>query len=210
MITHPSLFLRSFYPSLHWRIIEKRKTNGIYLTFDDGPTPGVTNLILDLLKKFNAKATFFCIGKNVVRFPQLYRRILEEGHQVGNHGFSHLNGWKTSSKVYVHDVMRCAEEIDSNLFRPPYGKISSSQIKILKKQFEIIMWSVLSMDYSKNISKERSLSITLKKLKKGDIITLHDSLKAKESMLYVLENLLLYLEQRKWKSEKIKIGSKNP
>ena len=203
MITHPSLLIRKIYPSLHWRISAENDSAGVYLTFDDGPTPGVTNLVLKLLKKFNAKATFFCVGKNVVRYPQLYQKIIAEGHQVGNHGFNHLNGWKTSSEEYIQDVLLCANSVNSNLFRPPYGKISNRQIRLLKKNFHIIMWSVLSMDYSAKVPKEKSLSITLKKLKNGDIVTMHDSLKAKENMLFVLEHLLEHLEQRKWKSKKI-------
>jgi len=208
MITHPSVILRKIYPSLNWRISTENYSAGVYLTFDDGPTPGVTNQVLKLLKKFNAKATFFCVGKNVIRYPRLYQRIIEEGHQVGNHGYNHLNGWKTSSKEYIQDVLRCSKSVDSNLFRPPYGKISNRQIRMLKRNFHIIMWSVLSMDYSVKISKEKSLSITLKKLKNGDIITMHDSVKAKDNMLFVLEHLLEHLELRKWESRKIIVKGK--
>lgn len=201
MFTHPSSFLRQLYPSLQWKVVTKEPS--IYLTFDDGPTPGVTDWVLDKLKQYNAKATFFCIGKNVAAHPQLYQRIIQEGHEVGNHSYNHLNGWKYTSNAYAQDVMKCAELVDSKLFRPPYGKISPAQIMALKKDFKIVMWSVLSKDYHPGTSKERSLEITIKQLEKGDIIIMHDSLKAEQSMKYVLENLLILAQEKGWKCKKI-------
>ena len=193
--------MRQLYPSLEWKV-DTNEPN-IYLTFDDGPTPGVTEWVLDTLKKYNAQATFFCIGKNVAAHPEIYQRVIDEGHQVGNHSFNHVNGWKNTSSTYVHDVKQCAELVESKLFRPPYGKISPTQIKALKKDFKIIMWSVLSKDFHPGTSKEKSLKITLKQLKKGDIIILHDSVKAEENMKYVLEKLLIYAQEKGWKCKKL-------
>tara|TARA_R110002072_G_scaffold56314_1_gene145951 strand:+ start:782 stop:1411 length:630 start_codon:yes stop_codon:yes gene_type:complete len=201
MFTHPSGILKQLYPSLYWNV----KTNepAIFLTFDDGPTPGVTEWILEILKSYNAKATFFCIGKNVEMHPELYQQIVSEGHAVGNHTYQHLNGWKVSKNNYLEDVQKCAQLIDSKIFRPPYGKISSQQIRVLKNEFKIVMWSVLSKDYDPRTSKEKSLGISLKQLKGGDIITLHDSLKAADKMKYVLENLLQHTQQKGWILKKI-------
>lgn len=201
MFTHPSNLLRQLYPSLHWNV--KTEKPSIYLTFDDGPTPGVTEWVLDFLKRYNAKATFFCIGKNVAAQPELYQRIIEEGHAVGNHTYHHLNGWKTSKKKYLEDIEKCTQLINSKLFRPPYGKISSQQIRELKSQFKIVMWSILSKDYDPKISKEKSLEICLKQLKAGDIITLHDSIKAADKMKFVLENFLQHVDQKGWDCRKI-------
>lgn len=122
-------WLRAVYPSFIWKIYTDEKV--IYLTFDDGPHKTATSFVLDELKKFNAKATFFCVGNNVVSYGEIYQRILEEGHSVGNHTYHHLNGWKSTDQLYVKDVYEAAREIDSSLFRPPYGRIKKFQAKLL-------------------------------------------------------------------------------
>jgi peptidoglycan-N-acetylglucosamine deacetylase len=159
----------------------------IYLTFDDGPTPGVTEQVLGLLQQHNAKATFFCLGKNVEAHPELYQQIIREGHSIGNHSYSHPDGWKTCTFSYVKNVLQASTAIESNLFRPPYGHITFSQASLLRKKFQIVMWDVLSGDFDPGITKEKCLDNVLKNATKGSVVVLHDSLKAKERMLYALE-----------------------
>lgn len=176
------------FPSLIW---DKRETGKkLYLTFDDGPTPGVTSKILDLLDQFNAKATFFCLGRNVDRHPELFREILTRKHAVGNHTYSHLKGWKTCSQEYYKDIELSSRLINSKLFRPPYGQIKRSQIKFLKRKYQIMMWDVMSHDYNPNISKKRCLRAVLRYSKNGSILVFHDSEKASEKVLYILPVLL--------------------
>jgi peptidoglycan/xylan/chitin deacetylase (PgdA/CDA1 family) len=201
LISHPPKFLERIYSSLIWNIPTEKKA--VYLTFDDGPTEIVTDKVLDLLKKYKAKATFFCLGKNVVANPQIYSRILSEGHQVGNHSQNHLNGWKTNNAEYIRDIEKAKEAIDSNLYRPPYGKIKSNQIKKLRKTYRIIMWSILSRDYDLKISAEKCLKICLTNLKPGSIIVFHDSLKAEEKMLFALDGLLKHLTKNEFSCETI-------
>jgi len=153
----------------------------VYLTFDDGPHPQITPWVLDLLNRYQAKATFFCIGKNVDSFPDIYRRIIEEGHRVGNHTQHHLNSKKTDESVWLQDVREAALRIDSNLFRPPYGQISRFQEKVLrdaKPGYRTIMWSVLSGDFDQNLKPEDCVKIVSKYSKPGGIIVFHDSEKA--------------------------------
>ena len=188
MLTHPAFFLRSIYPSLVWDI--KTEEAVLYLTFDDGPTPGVSDVLLDLLDQFNAKATFFCVGNNIAKYPELYKRILSEGHEVGNHTFSHKNGWVSNNLEYIKDVRSFQEYHTTQFFRPPYGRLKPAQIQALKHDYKIIMWSALSMDYHSRVSKEECYQNANKKLKGGDIIVFHDSLKAKEKMLYAVERIL--------------------
>ena len=185
------------YPSLHWDI--QTKASNIYLTFDDGPTPGVTDIVLDKLKAAGAKATFFCLGKNIVENPSLYKRIIKEGHKIGNHTFSHVNGWGTTTKAYLEDVRSFEELHSTNLFRPPYGRIKSSQINSIKQKYKIVMWSILTRDYDDLISKEDCLGITMKRLKPGAILVFHDSLKAKERMLFVLDHVLEAVKNNNWR-----------
>ena len=179
------------YPFCVWDIPTKEKI--IYLTFDDGPNPIATPLVLDTLNEYNAKATFFCIGKNVLENTVLYRRILIEGHRVGNHTHNHLNGWKTKDKDYIDNIYEASKYIDSDLFRPPYGKISKFQIACLtkqKKKFEIIMWDVLSGDFDKKISVEKCISNVIKNSTPGSVIVFHDSEKAYEKMSKTLPIIL--------------------
>lgn len=201
IISNPPKALQKFYSKLHWKV-ETDEPN-IYLTFDDGPTPGITEKVLDLLKDYNAKATFFCIGKNVQANQDLFNRIVNEGHQVGNHSHSHLNGWKTKTTAYIDDVMQCTEIFQSPLFRPPYGRMKKKQIKKLREQFKIVMWSVLSMDFDANKSEDQCWEITAKQLKPGAIVTFHDSLKAEKRMLSTLEKTLQMGKEKGWEFVKI-------
>lgn len=181
------------------RIWEIAGSNKVYLTFDDGPHPEHTPWVLDELKKNNAKATFFCIGKNVVLYPDVYRRILNEGHAVGNHTQHHLNGWKGDDAGYMQDVQEAAKYIDSNLFRPPYGRLSSFREKTLREsaaKYRIIMWSVLSGDFDPGISKDQCLNNVVLKTKAGSIVVFHDSEKAAEKMKYALSGLLTMLADK--------------
>ncbi|MBL0314391.1 MAG: polysaccharide deacetylase family protein [Flavobacteriales bacterium] len=164
----------------------------LYITFDDGPTPGVTDTALDILKKYEAKATFFCLGKNVVEHPALYQRILNEGHSIGNHSWDHPDGWKTSDISYLKNALRAGQHIQSGLFRPPYGRITLSQAKALRKKYQLIMWTVLSADFDPAVSPEKCLTNVLSNIDNGSIIVFHDSLKAKKNMLYALEESLKF------------------
>lgn len=164
----------------------------LFLTFDDGPVPGPTEFVLDTLKKFNVLATFFCIGDNMRRNPHLVKEIINDKHQLGNHTFHHVNGWKTNVQEYVSEVKECDRELqpylpntNKKLFRPPYGRITKNQIHQLD-DFEIIMWDVLSVDYNKNLSPEACLRNTLKATRAGSIIVFHDSVKAEKNLRYAL------------------------
>jgi peptidoglycan-N-acetylglucosamine deacetylase len=200
-------FIKIFYPSLIWNIPTKEKT--IFLTFDDGPTPDVTEKVLDLLNQYNAKATFFCLGKNVVAHPDLFKSIINQGHAVGNHTYNHLHGWKTEDSIYFDDVQQCKEAVNSLLFRPPYGRIKFSQIRKLKHDYKIIMWDILSGDFDKNLSKEKSLSVLLNTIRKDSIVVYHDSIKASEKMLYTLPIILEQYSAKGFRFDSINLAQKH-
>ncbi len=173
-----------------WKIPSREKI--LYLTFDDGPHETVTPFVLDQLKKYNAKATFFCLGKNVQSHPEIYKRILNEGHKTGNHTFNHLNGWKVSKNNYTDDVKEAAKYINSKFFRPPYGKATPSSLKILRSEFgyKIIMWHILSGDFDEKISPEKCTNNVKKHAGKGSIVVFHDSSKAWKSLSFALPEVL--------------------
>ena len=187
--------LKKLYPSLIWDFYNK-ETKAIFLTFDDGPTPGVTDKALDILKAYGAKATFFCKGINVEKHPELYKRILSEGHDVGNHTFNHLKGWYTKNKVYFEDIRLARKLIDSPLFRPPYGKITFPQVWELKKNYKIIMWDIMSFDYDNNISQEQCAKNVIDNLEPGSIVTYHDSVPASQNMLFALKRTLDFAKDK--------------
>jgi peptidoglycan/xylan/chitin deacetylase (PgdA/CDA1 family) len=171
----------------------------VYLTFDDGPHPVATPFALSLLAEFEATATFFCVGKNVVEHPALYGRILEEGHAVGNHTQHHLNGWKTNTVQYVEDAEHASRSIASRLFRPPYGKIKRKQAKLLKEAgYQLVFWSLLSGDFDEGISAARCLENVALKLRPGDIVVFHDSEKAWPRMEYALPRVLEHCKIKNW------------
>lgn len=184
-------WLRGLYPGLTWRIPGREKI--LYLTFDDGPHETATPYVLDQLQRFGAKATFFCIGKNVATYPDIYQRILAEGHAVGNHTQHHVNGWKVSDEVYLNEVQLAATLIHSDLFRPPYGRIKRSQQKKLQNQYpqlQTIMWDVLSADFDEQLTGEACLGYVVYHSKPGSIIVFHDSAKAWNRMQYALPRVL--------------------
>jgi len=184
----PSVFPKLF-KKYRWHFHSEEKV--LYLTFDDGPIPEVTDFVLEQLKEYNAKATFFCIGKNVKKNPAIYSRIIAEKHAVGNHTYSHLKGWKVKTSKYLENVAKAHTYVDSKLFRPPYGKIKKKQAKaLLKKGYHIIMWDVLSADFDSKITKEKCWENVKLNTKKGSIIVFHDSLKARENMEFVLPKVL--------------------
>ncbi|MBX9852517.1 MAG: polysaccharide deacetylase family protein [Cytophagaceae bacterium] len=194
-------FLTTLYPTLIWR--KKVEEKIIYLTFDDGPIPEITEYVLEELEKFKVKATFFCVGDNIRKYPDVFKKILPYGHAIGNHTFNHLNGWKTDDDAYIDNVQRCetimseirAELIHNsqfkihNLFRPPYGLIKKSQIKRLPG-YQIIMWDVLTGDFNKDLSAEKCLHKSIKYTKKGSIVIFHDSIKAEKNLRYALPRFL--------------------
>lgn len=181
-------FLARLYPQLTWRIPNEEKK--IYLTFDDGPIPDVTEFVLNELGERRTKATFFCIGDNVRKNRSIFEKLKDQGHCVGNHTYHHVSGWRSDSNKYLKDVNDCLAEMkmDSKLFRPPYGRITRKQIKALAG-YQIIMWDVLSFDYSR-ISAERCLNGTLKAVRDGSIIVFHDSIKAEKNLRFVLPRFL--------------------
>lgn len=189
--------VKALYHDLEWNI--SNSDRGIFLTFDDGPSPEVTPQVLDLLKIHNAKATFFCIGDKVNKHPELFQRIIAEGHRIGNHTYNHKNGWKTKNFEYFKNVLSCDQLTKSKLFRPPYGRVTRSQSKALKKRFRIIMWSVLSGDFDKKTTKEKCLSNVVKNTDAGSIVVFHDSLKSADKMLFALPQVLKHFNDRNYK-----------
>lgn len=194
-------FIKKIFSNYVWDIPSRE--NKIYLTFDDGPTPDVTEWVLEELKKHQAKATFFCIGKNIDSNRDLFQKIIDDGHIIGNHTFNHFNGWKSKTDDYLKNTTECQNLIDklhpknSRLFRPPYGKIKQSQSKKLRESgYRIIMWDVLSADFDQSITPEKCLENVLKNAVSGSIIIFHDSSKGYKNLKYVLPRTLQELKNR--------------
>lgn len=186
----PPFFLKLFYPRLIWRKSNKEKI--LYLTFDDGPIPEITPFILDTLKEFDVKGTFFCVGENITKHTEIFKRCLDEGHSVGNHTFNHLNGFKTPNEDYLVNIQRCQELLQRGLFRPPYGRIKPSQVKRLAGTHQIIMWDVLSGDFDVHISGEKCLNNVIRYTRNGSIIVFHDNIKAIPRVKYALPRTIEY------------------
>lgn len=191
--------LRPFFGKTIWRKTPSEKV--IYLTFDDGPVPEVTPQVLDILDTYGWKATFFCVGENVQKHPELYNEILLRGHKTGNHSFNHLKGFNYSIEEYTANIKKAANYIDSNLFRPPYGRITRKQIKALKTDYQIIMWDVITHDYNKNLSNDEVFRNVTKHLRKGSIVVFHDSVKAKEHVLAVLPKAIEFWNEKGYRCE---------
>ena len=170
--------------SLEWKVSSQEKN--IYLTFDDGPIPEVTPWVVDVLRKYQAKATFFCVGENVYKHPEVYSMVQEAGHRTGNHSYNHLKGWSTPYHEYLENVARCQELVKSPLFRPPHGQITLKLARALRTEYRIIMWSMLSRDFDRNITPETCLRNAINKSRPGTIIVFHDSLKARDRLEYTL------------------------
>jgi peptidoglycan-N-acetylglucosamine deacetylase len=198
---HISGWIKRLYPDVIWDIKESGKK--LYLTFDDGPTPVVTHKVIEILDAYKAKSTFFCLGRNVERHPEVFAEIVRNGHSIGNHTYSHLKGWKTKNGDYYKDIELASHFIDSKLFRPPYGQIKRSQVAWLKKNYKIILWEVMSHDYESRLSKEKSLKAIFKYTRNGSILVFHDSNKAWNKLEYILPRVLEEFSQRGYTFEKI-------
>jgi peptidoglycan-N-acetylglucosamine deacetylase len=173
----------------------------VYITFDDGPHPTITPFVLAELKKYDAKATFFCVGNNVAKYPGTYADVLSEGHATGNHTYNHLNGWKTTNGHYIRNIQQAANHIKSRLFRPPYGRIKLSQYRRLKRNnpgWKVYMWDILSGDFDISITPQQCLDNVLAHIKPGSIVLFHDSEKAKERMQFAMPAVLEYCRNKNW------------
>lgn len=191
-IEQPPLLYRMLFPKGIWRIPSKEE-KGIYLTFDDGPIPDITPWVLDLLDKYNIKATFFCVGDNVRKHPDIYKMVLDRGHHVGNHTFNHIQGIRTFTKRYLANTELAAQYIDSDLFRPPHGHMRLPQFFMLRRKYKIVLWDVVTRDYSKIMTPEQVLKNVKKYVRNGSIIVFHDSLKAENNMKYALPKSIDWL-----------------
>ena len=207
LVTTPKI-LRLFYPSFLWEMPKGEKR--LYLTFDDGPHQTITPQVLEILKKFNAKATFFCIGNNVNKYKATFELIKKEGHAIGNHTFNHERGWKTKTSNYIKSVKEADALIQSPLFRPPHGRIKSSQIRAIKKlsilapqHLKIVAWTVISYDWDKSLSPEDCFNNVIKNTDDGSIIVFHDSEKAVDNMIPTLTKVLEYYTDKGFTFEKL-------
>jgi peptidoglycan-N-acetylglucosamine deacetylase len=198
---HLPHYITKWFPLAVWRMPDEAKI--VYLTFDDGPLPGVTTWVLELLHKHQIKATFFAVGENVFRHPELFDQIIEEGHAVGNHTYHHLQGLKSDNLTYFKDIDQANRLIGSNLFRPPHGWLKRAQYRYLSKKYKIIMWDVISCDYNQNITKEEVLQNVLDYARPGSIITFHDSKKAVQHLHWVLPRAIEALKAEGFEFRKI-------
>jgi peptidoglycan/xylan/chitin deacetylase (PgdA/CDA1 family) len=195
----PVLIQKSLWPFV-WRMDTDEKV--IYLTFDDGPIPTLTEQVLDILAQFEARATFFCVGENVKRNPSIFEQLQKQGHSVGNHTYSHLNGWKTPTQTYLDNWQKCQDVLPrTRLFRPPYGKMTPSQVYHLRTKTDIILWDVLTGDFSPTISQQQCLAKTSKYTQNGSIVVFHDNVKAERNLLYTLPALLRQKQQEGFRFE---------
>lgn len=202
-IERPPVFYRMLFPESAWRITKKRKT--VFLTFDDGPIPEVTPWVLDLLDKYNIKATFFCVGDNVKRNPELFEEVKRRGHRVGNHTMNHLQGSQVTTRKYLRNVKEADELIQSNIFRPPHGLMRWKQARILKEHFSIVMYDLVTRDYSSKLTGEQVFHNVRRYARKGSIIVFHDSLKAEKNMKYALPLSIEWLIENGYNFETITI-----
>lgn len=195
LVRTPAL-VKPLFKELVWRMPAAERT--VYLTFDDGPVPGVTPWVLDELARSGARATFFCIGKNVAANPEIRARILREGHAVGNHTWGHVNGWRTPLRSYLRDVVRAEplvgqEEGRKLLFRPPYGRITRQQVRALSRRYALVMWDVLSADFDTSLTGDQCLMNVVNNVRPGSIVVFHDSSKARPRLEYALPRVLEHL-----------------
>ncbi|MEN8124921.1 MAG: polysaccharide deacetylase family protein [Bacteroidota bacterium] len=196
-LTKTPKLIKELFPNYIWDL--NNGENVLYLTFDDGPHPKITPWVLNMLAEFNAKASFFCIGENIIKYREIQEEIKYRNHVIGNHTFNHLNGWKTKTNVYLENVKKTDLVIKNTkgLFRPPHGKIKTKQAKyLLKNDYRIIMWDILSGDFDRNLSKEQCLQNVIQNTQKGSIIVFHDSEKAFDKLQYVLPKALEYFTKK--------------
>ena len=199
----PPKIIRKLFPSFIWNFPNEKE--GIFLTFDDGPRPEVTPWVLDLLDKYNAKATFFCIGKNVELFPELFEEVKRRGHAVGNHSYSHVKGWGMKTGDYVRDIDIAGDMIKSNLFRPPYARIGTNQARVLNERYRAIMWNILSRDYNRSLSGRACANIVIPHIEAGDIIVFHDSIKCAPNLFEALPLVLEAIKDKGLICKKIEL-----
>ena len=200
-------WLRRLYKGFVWRMPAKEKV--LYLSFDDGPHPVATPFVLEELGKYGAKGTFFCIGKNVAAFPEIYRRVLMEGHRVGNHTQDHLNGWKVDDRRYLENIREASQRIDTDLFRPPYGRIGSLQAAVLRAapfNFTIVMWDVLSADFDLTLTGEACARHVIRRARPGSVVVFHDSEKAFPRLREALPMVLKEFSSRGYRFESVDVG----
>ncbi len=188
--------IQKLFPTFHWRVDRPMARPTLYLTFDDGPIPQLTPWVLDQLAQYDAKATFFCVGNNVRRYPAVLQQVIDAGHTVGNHTMHHLDGWKTDNVPYFHDVRHCAKQLKTPLFRPPYGRLKPSQVQFLQRHYEIVMWDVLSGDFDPELTADDCYDNVIENARPGSIVVMHDSLKAEEKVREILPRLLAYYSER--------------
>lgn len=199
------LVIKKWLSHYLWEVKTNEKV--IYLTFDDGPIPEITPFVLEELKKINAKATFFCVGENIEKHPHIFSEIIQSGHHFGNHTFNHLKGWQSENEYYYENIAKLDKTVTalgfepSPLFRPPYGRLKSSQGQFLKSKYKIVMWSLLTCDYDKNYDAQVCLDNAIKNTKRGSIVVFHDSLKAEKNLRYVLPKYLAYFATQGYRFE---------
>lgn len=193
-IEQPPWLYRALFPGTVWKLPGKEKC--VYLTFDDGPIPGITPWVLDVLEKYDVKATFFCVGDNVGKYPEVYRMVLDRGHQVGNHTFNHIQGIQYWTKNYIKNVEKAAEVINSKLFRPPHGHMRRPQIKMLRKKYKVIMWDVVTRDYSPHMTPNGVFNVIKNYTRNGSIIVFHDSVKAEKNIRGALPRAIEWLKEQ--------------
>ena len=187
-------WIQALLPQITWKIPSEEKI--LYLTFDDGPDSLITPKVLACLDRYGAKASFFCIGKKALKEQGLLEEIRRAGHTIGNHTFSHPNGWKVSSAQYLEEIEKCHQIIGGNLFRPPYGKITPKQLKAVHPTYKVVLWDILSGDFDASLSKEKAWQKIIKYTEKGSILVFHDTQKASEKLLYILPKLLSYYSKQ--------------
>lgn len=197
----PPLLYRLLFPQLHWNVKTNEKI--LYLTFDDGPIPEITPWVCEELKKYEAKATFFCIGDNIQNHRDVYDQLLLEGHATGNHTYNHMKGWQVSTSDYIANTALAARLCKSSLFRPPYGKIKFNQARLLSKTYRLVMWDVLSYDFDIHTQPEQCYRNVIDNAKAGSVIVFHDSLKAEKNLKYALSKTLKYFTEKGYTFEKL-------
>ena len=203
MKIRPPKIIKKLFPTFIWNFPNEK--DGIFLTFDDGPRPEVTPWVLDLLDKYEAKATFFCIGKNVELFPELFEEVKSRGHAVGNHSYSHVKGWGMKTGDYVRDIDIAGDMIRSNLFRPPYARIGTNQARVLKERYKAIMWNILSRDYNRSLSGKACANNVIPHIEAGDIIVFHDSINCAPNLFEALPLVLEAIKEKGLICKKIEL-----
>lgn len=199
MLVSPPTITRLLYPGAIWRKpAHDNQKPVVYLTFDDGPLPEITEWVLKLLDEKKIKASFFCVGENIEKNPELFAHIKSNGHTCANHTYQHLNGWNSKKNDYVEDAIRCAVHFDNKLFRPPYGKVTPAQYTELKKSFQFVFWDVISFDYDSKTTPEQCLTNVVKHARNGSIIVFHDSKKAKKNLEFTLPRAIEYLQEKEF------------